>query len=70
MITTGQKTVEEPNKMSIISRIRILRVIKGYNDYLTSINTSSAKGAIKKWVLLKNKHGKFIRLIKVLKILK
>lgn len=53
MITTGQKTVEEPNKMSIISRIRILRVIKGYNDYLTSINTSSAKGSIKKMGFVK-----------------
>ena len=34
--------------MSVISRIRILRVIKGCNDYLISTNTSSAKGSTKK----------------------
>ena len=51
MIITGQKTAEEPNKMSVTDRIRILRVRRGYSDYLILTYISSAKGSIKKWLL-------------------
>lgn len=70
MITTGQKTAEEPNKMSVIYRIRILRVRKGYSDYLIITSTSSCKRCYKKVDIGKSKSEKLIKLIKVLKILR
>lgn len=70
MITAGQKTAEEPNKMSVIYRIRILRVRRGNSDYLIITITGSCKRCYKKVDIGENKSEKFIKLIKVLKILR